>query len=136
MTEGKYKSLLLAAQPCYRDLARFWRRLARRVKPPLRRYAGRTFDAVYQRVGLRAHEFGYRGAARRRWLPVERRIAAKWLKRYLAFRDSETPWSIVDTAESLQEDLATSGYQRTADACHDELLLELWGRIPPEKFEG
>jgi hypothetical protein len=136
VADGRHKSPLPAARPCYRDLTRLWRRLARRIEPPLRRFAGRTFDAAYQRVRLRAREFGYRGATRRRWLPAERRIAAKWLKRYLAFRDSETPWTIADTAGSLQEDLATSGFQRTLDACHDELLLEFWGRIPESKFEG
>jgi len=136
VAEGKHKGPLPAARRCYDDLTRLWRRAASRIRPRLRRYSGRSFGAVYQQLALRARDFGYRGVPHRRWLPAERRIAAKWLRRYIYYRDSDTPWSITDTANSLQEDLASSGYERTLEACRGELLLESWGRIAPDKFEG
>jgi hypothetical protein len=136
VAKGRYKAPLPATRPCYRALRRLWQRAARRVKPPLRHFVARTFDAVHARLIIRAHDFGYRGAPRRRWLPVERRIAAKWRGRYVTFRVSDTPWSINDTARSLEADLASSGYRRTVSACHAELKLELMGRIAASKFEG
>jgi len=132
---GRYKAPLAAARRCYPELRRLWQKAARRIKPPLKRVVGRDFEAVHARMILRAHELGYRGAPRRRWLPAERRIAAKWLRRYQQFLGSDTPWTISDTALSLHEDLFRSGFRRTEEACRDELLLELQGRIAPSKFE-
>ena len=135
VAEGRYKAPLPAAGPCFRDLKKLWQRLARRIKPPLRGYSGRTFDAIHARLGVRARDFGYRGAPRRRWLPAERRIAAKWLRRHIIYQNSDTPWSTGDTAQSLQNDLAAAGHVRTLGACRDELLLEIHGRIPAAKFQ-
>jgi hypothetical protein len=135
VASGKYKAPLEAARRCYPELKRLWQKAARRIRPPLANLAGRDFEPVHARMGLRAREFGYRGAVRRRWLPAERRIAAQWLRRYKHFLDSDTPWTISDTARSLHESLLRQGFRRTEAACHDELLLELWGRIAPAKFE-
>jgi hypothetical protein len=135
VANGKYKAPLDAARRCYPELKRLWQKAARRIKPRLKTLAWRDFDAVHARVGLRARELGYRGAVRRRWLPAERRIAAQWLRRYQNFLDSDTPWTIGDTSLSLHESLLRHGFRRTEAACHDELLLELRGRIAPEKFK-
>jgi len=135
VVDGKYRAPVDAARRCYPELKRLWQNAARRIKPPLAKLAGRDFDAVHARMYLRAREFGYRGASRLRWLPAERRIAAQWLRRYQHFLDSDTPWTISDTAESLHESLLRHGFRRTEGACRDELLLDLWGRIAPAKFE-
>jgi hypothetical protein len=124
-----------AARSCHVDLGRLWDRLRRRSPLQLKDVAGRSFEAVWGRMQVRMLELGWRTQPNRPWSPVERRTARKWLLRYRRLRRSEAPWSIRDTARSLQAELAESGYQRTLAACWGELNLELQGRIPEHRFQ-
>jgi hypothetical protein len=126
---------MAATRSCYSDLRRLWDRSRRRSPRRLKIVAGRSFNAVWGRMHVRMGELGWRTQPHRPWSPAERRTARKWLLRYRRLRQSRTPWSIRETAESLQTDLADSGYERTLPACWDELKLELQGRIPEHRFQ-
>jgi hypothetical protein len=125
---------MAAVRSCYSGLRRLWDQSGRRSPRRLKVVAGRSFNAVWGRMHVRMGELGWHTQPHRLWSPVERRRARKWLSRYQRLRESKTPWSTRDTAESLQADLAESGYERTLPACWAELKLELQGRIPEHRF--
>ncbi|MFO7649875.1 MAG: hypothetical protein R6X13_00840 [bacterium] len=130
---GRYRIVESASRELYSRLMVLYRRQAAR-RGAVIRPAGRSFEAVDGWLRVLLRRTGWRRRNARRWQPVERRIAAKWLARWRRFSTAVRPWSIEDTARELRDDLASRGFFRTQESCSGELLLQKAGRITAEKF--
>jgi hypothetical protein len=116
---GRYPGLAPAAAECLRALRT--RQAARPASAPPGRAYRRTFDAVRSRLSAVTIARG-RPKAHKLWDPAERRLAYKWIRRYLRHQEDVFPLALLDAARGLLVDLLEHGYERTLAACENELL--------------
>jgi hypothetical protein len=89
------------------------------------------------RLALRSVLGRIRGRARRlardvlsiRWLPEERQIAMKHVRRFHALRRKMPRWEVRDSARELMVELYTRGYDRSLMACSMEIWKHRRGRF-------
>ena len=80
----------------------------------------RTHAAVWNRLQKAAVSRGFQ-KSRLLWTPSERRLAYKWARTYLLYRQKRPQLQRRDAARGLLVDLATAGYDRTLKGCYFEL---------------
>ncbi|MBM3314656.1 hypothetical protein FJY71_02275 [candidate division WOR-3 bacterium] len=81
----------------------------------------RTFGAIHSRLCARSRELG-RANSGVRWLPAEREIALRRVRRYEAMRRKYPRCFVLDAARDLVVDLYEQGFDRTLDSC----VMEIW----------
>lgn len=144
VVEHRYDNVAHAVPDCLRAL----NRVARRVSGVT---DVRSQESVHEAVYKRAREIAHRQLPHRLWTGEERKLTAKWVKKYDRHRRGKLRSNAVTLAEMMRAELARKGYYRSFRACLAELYTQrrrlVWSpgspatrassaRQRPEEFRG
>jgi len=119
----RFPSVRAASKACSRAINLMHARVAQRRG---RRRPGvvRTVSAVSDRVLTRAKEIAPYQLPNRRWTATERRIAARWARRYDQHMRGKLTMNLLTIAALLQAELGRRGYYRNVQACVTEIVTQ------------
>jgi len=121
VADGKYESAAAAAEACFFELERVWRRAQKAGDTGSIR---RSRTATYGRLRERVREMGIRAD----WShssPEERKVVMEWVERYWQTREVKPPFFIVDLADLLRAELKQRGYERSPGFCERALARRI-----------
>ena len=121
--EGKLPHWLAAAKRCREELQRRADRAGRNGELRLRRTQQHALLTIHMAILKIAHDRNLRGPRNPHWTEAEDRPVGRWVSWYDRYRLVRRLKPLKQAAESLTDELAEAGFQRTPGACKARLLL-------------
>ena len=84
----------------------------------------RTLPGVFDQVLTRAKQIAPFQIPHRRWTAEERRIAARWTRKYDLHMRGRLVMNLLTIAALLQAELGRKGYYRNVQACVTEIVTQ------------
>lgn len=84
----------------------------------------RTLSGVFDQILTRAYELGRFKLPHRRWTDEERRVAARWVRKYALHRRGKLRMNLFTVAGMLRDELERLGYYRTVTGCVAEIVTQ------------
>ena len=119
----RFPNVKAASRACHRAVNHLHTRLARKrgSRPP---GEVRTLPAVFEQLLVRSKQLAPYQISHRRWTAPERRIAARWTRRYVKHVNGKLTMNLFTIAELLQAELGRRGYYRNLQACVTEIVTQ------------